>query len=153
MPGPRILVRFASGVGLLLAAVAACSSTNEADRCDWPVDLAPPQLQNPHPEQACEILVVNGARTLHVEVTGVADCGTSGCAAACSSPDLQMTFSHCDRGGPGGGSLSVTTSPRDAAALGTFLGATPKLPNASVAITCGGPVVWTGQLMVCIAAM
>ena len=139
--------RISFGVALVLP-IAACS-TNAApnDRCETSVDLTPAQLADVYPEKPCEIVVTNGARTVRVEVT-VATCSTIECDANCSSPDLQMGFSLCNRGGQAGGSLIVNTDTATGTTLGPFLGATQGT-QVSVTITCGGTRVWSGQRGVC----
>lgn len=98
------LLRAGSLLVIVVGAIAACTSSAgpPSDNCNWPIDLVPSQLPDLHPEQACEILVVNGARTLRVEVAAVTACGTTECDTSCSSPDRQMSFAFCYRGGPGG---------------------------------------------------
>lgn len=122
------------------------------DRCDFAA-VTPMNLQDPQPDQPCEIVVTNGARSLRVEVTGVAACDGGVCPATCSSPDLQMGFARCYRGAKAGDPFVVTLDGPSGAAIGPFLGATRRNPWAWAAITCGGQSAWSGQVGVCGIAM
>lgn len=140
------------GVGLLLATAACSTSGSLDDRCDFAA-VTPTNLEDPQPDQPCEIVLTNGSRTLRVEVAGVAACDAGVCDAACSSPDLQLEFPLCYRGGKPNDPIVVTPDGPSGAAIGPFLGATPRNPWAWAAITCGGRSVWSGQVGVCGVAM
>lgn len=134
------------GVAVVLPS-AACYTPEECPATST-VELTPAQLVDLYPEKPCEIVITTGSRTMRVEMA-VAACGASECDAACSSPDLQMGFSVCARGGQPGGFLIVATDSATGKTLVPFLGVNQRNPGASVTITCGGAQVWSGTRGVC----
>lgn len=132
-----------------LALAVACTTKTEPVCDDTQNVFVPDDVR---PDAACEVLLTHSNRSLRIEMAAPTGCDAGAvCEVGCSSPDLALSFAFCDRA-PKGGTFGFAFTPRAKTDIQAWFGAA-RGDVASVTVTCGGDVVWSGSMGLCLVAM